>query len=133
MTTIPNFTGNYLHRKSKVIHPNEPLRAKLYREAYDKEYKRRDREKLLRDIQKLIQLNRVGNTDEIEDFIIGEKINLLEYNKRITKELHIMDNLGEKDDNKENREIIVEEWIINCINKLTNSLPNHKEIYDKNF
>ena len=72
------------------IHPNEPERARRYREAYDKEQKRLEREQRLRDVLGLIELVKLGSSPaKIEEYIVGDKIDLPEYNKQLKKELGI--------------------------------------------
>ena len=72
------------------IHPNEPERARRYREAYAKEQKRMEREQRLRDVLGLIELVKLGSSpSKIEEYIVGDKIDLLEYNKQLEKELGI--------------------------------------------
>ena len=80
---------DYLINFAEPTHPKEPERARKYREAFDKEMKRRDREKLLREVLQLIKISRTYTEEEIEKFIVGEKIDLLEYNKQLMKELGI--------------------------------------------
>ena len=70
------------------IHPNEPERARRYREAYAKEQKRMEREQRLRDVLGLIELVKLGSSpSKIEDYIVGDKIDLLEYNEQLKREL----------------------------------------------
>ena len=72
------------------IHPNEPERVRRYTEAYNKEQERRQREQRLRDVLGLIELVKLGSSpSKIEDYIVGDKIDLLEYNEQLKRELGI--------------------------------------------
>lgn len=73
-----------------LIHPKEQERARRCREAYAKEQKRKEREQRLRDVLGLIELVKLGSSPaKIEEYIVGDKIDLLEYNKQVKKELGI--------------------------------------------
>lgn len=77
-------------KNAKPIHPLEPKRVYLYNIAYEKEQKRKERENLLRDVLNLfILLKNNHNEQEIENFIVGDKIDLFEYNKQLEKEVGI--------------------------------------------
>lgn len=79
------------------VHPNEPERARRFREAYQKEQERLERELRLRKEYNLLNdeilLKKMIEdgvpSEEIEKFIVGDKIDLQEYNKQLEKELGI--------------------------------------------
>lgn len=81
------------------VHSNEPERARRYREAFQKEQERKERElrlrkeyNLLKDEEVLRKMIEDGvPTAEIEKFIVGDKIDLLEYNEKLKRELGIND------------------------------------------
>lgn len=82
---------------AKPIHPNEPERVRRYREASVKEQERLERELRLRKEYNLLNdeilLKKMIEdgvpSEEIEKFIVGDKIDLQEYNKQLEKELGI--------------------------------------------
>ena len=77
-------------KTAPLIHPNEPERDRRYREAYAKEQKRMEREQRLREVLELIKMVKNGTSlSKIEDYIVGAKIDLLEYNEQLKRELGI--------------------------------------------
>lgn len=71
-----------------LVHPKEAKRQYLYEQAFNKEQERCVREKILKDV--LVMFNMLKNNcanEVVEKFITGDKIDLLEYNKQLEKEL----------------------------------------------
>ena len=89
-------------KNASPIHPNEPERARRYREAFQKEQERKERElrlrkeyNLLKDEEVLRKMIEDGvPTAEIEKFIVGDKIDLQAYNEQLERELYSFKELG---------------------------------------
>lgn len=71
-----------------LVNPKEAKRQYLCEQAFNKEQERRVREKILKDVLVMFNMLKNNCADEVvEKFIVGDKIDLLKYNKQLEEEL----------------------------------------------